>query len=444
MQQVMREIVNGAYRISGEARDYDPLLERVGDARLVLLGEATHGTHEFYRIRAEISQRLIEEKGFHAVAVEADWPDAFRVHNFVRGRGDDSNPDQALGSFERFPRWMWRNTDVHDFVVWLRGYNASTSRKVGFYGVDLYSLNRSIESVLRYLDKVEPEAAKRARERYGCFDHYGDDSQLYGYTTALGMSKTCEDEVVHQLVDLQRRAADLAMRDGRVAEDEFFSAEQNARVVRNAERYYRAMFSDRLSTWNLRDQHMAETIDNLLDHLDARVGRSKIIVWEHNSHLGDARATEMSARGELNVGQLVRLKYASETVLVGFTTYSGSVRAADNWDSPDKIKRVRPGLPGSYEELFHEAGIPAFLLVFDGHAELARGLADPRLERAIGVIYRPETERLSHYFHARLPHQFDAVIHVDETRAVVALGGPEERASHVVEHEPAETFPSGV
>ncbi len=433
-----------AHPLTGAAEGYDPLLEQIGDARFVLLGEASHGSHEFYRERAEITKRLIEEKGFTAVAVEADWPDAYRVNRFVRGVGDDATPDEALGGFKkRFPTWMWRNADVLDFVGWLRAHNdglPAGAPKTGFYGIDLYSLGASIEAVIGYLDKVDPEAAKRARQRYGCFEHFRQDAQAYGYAASFGAAEPCEDEVVAQLVELQRRAAELAGRDGRVAEDEYFYAEQNARLVKNAEEYYRSMFRGRVSSWNLRDRHMAETLDALVAHLDRGGRRTKAVLWAHNSHLGDARATEMGEGGEWNVGQLVRERYGDDAVLVGFSTYTGTVTAADDWDEPPKRKHVRPGLPGSYEALFHETGLPRFLLPLrDGGAAVA-GLREPRLERAIGVIYRPETERFSHYFHARLPEQFDAILHFDETRAVepLELDAGEEAG------EPPETFPSTV
>src|SRR5919106_1824742 len=259
-----------SHPLSGSSRDYDPLLEMIGDARLVLLGEASHGSHEFYRERARITQRLIEERGFTVVAVEADWPDAYRVNRWVRGTGSDTVAAEALGDFVRFPRWMWRNRDVLAFVSWLRDHNDALppgGRKAGFYGLDLYSLFSSIEAVIRYLEQVDPEAARRARYRYGCFDHFGEDSQAYGYAAEVGMSPTCENEAVHQLLDLQRRAADLSRRDGRIPEDEFFYAEQNARLVKNAEVYYRTMFRGRVSSWNLRDTHMADTVDALVSHL---------------------------------------------------------------------------------------------------------------------------------------------------------------------------------
>ena len=299
-----------AHPLTGAGGDYNPLLELVGDARFVLLGEASHGTHEFYRERAQITKRLIKEKGFTAVAVEADWPDAYRVNRYVRARGNDQESVDALAGFKRFPTWMWRNADVLDFTGWLRAHNdslTSDSTKVGFYGLDLYSLHASMEAVLGYLDRVDPEAAKRARYRYSCFDHFGEDTQAYGYAASFGLAETCEDEVLGQLIELRRRAAEYASRDGHVAADEFFFAEQNARLVHNAEEYYRSMFHGRISSWNLRDQHMVETLEALVKHLEAQSGSAaKVVVWAHNSHLGDARATEMGEAGELNVGQLVR------------------------------------------------------------------------------------------------------------------------------------------
>ena len=433
---------DSARPLTGADADYDPLLELIGDARFVLLGEASHGTYEFYRERAEITKRLIREKGFTAVAVEADWPDTYRVYQYVRGRSGDADADAALSGFKRFPTWMWRNTVVRDFVEWLRAHNeglAAGTPRVGFYGLDLYSLSASIESVITYLDKIDPAAAQRARERYGCFQFFGHDTESYGYATSFGVAEPCEDEVVGQLVELQRRAAEYAQRDGRVAEDEFFSAEQNARLAKNAEAYYRAMFRGRNESWNLRDRHMAETLDALVGHLERQGEPARVVLWAHNSHLGDARATEMGQGGEVNVGQLVRERYGCEAVLVGFSTYTGTVTAAADWGGAAERKRVRPGLPDSYETLFHEVGRPGFLLSLrDGPA--VPGLRKARLERAIGVIYRPETERYSHYFYARLPEQFDAILHFDETRAVEPL----ERSAGWESGEVPETFPSGV
>ncbi|HEX6087888.1 MAG TPA: erythromycin esterase family protein [Thermoanaerobaculia bacterium] len=413
------------------ATNYDALLQRIGDATIVCIGEASHGTHEFYRERATITQRLLTEKGFQAVAVEADWPDADRVNRWVRGLSDDAEATDALAGFRsRFPTWMWRNADVLDFVGWLRDFNEQRpeERRAGFYGIDLYSLFSSIEAVIDYLEQVDPEAARRARERYSCFDHFGEEAQSYGYAAAFGAAESCQEEVVKQLTELTRRRSD---------DEHLFSAEQNARLVANAEEYYRSMFGGRVSSWNLRDRHMADTIDAIVTHLGRRGQPAKLVIWAHNSHLGDARFTEMGEQGELNVGQLMRERYGENAVLIGFSTYSGTVTAADDWDSPALRKRVRPGLPGSYEEKLHElASEPYYLLLRDD----AQELMGPRLQRAIGVIYRPETERHSHYFHARLPRQFDAIIHIDHTRAVEPL----EREPTWSGDEPPETYPSGI
>jgi erythromycin esterase-like protein/predicted phosphoribosyltransferase len=431
-----------AVRLSGGANDYDALLAGIGNARVVMIGEASHGTHEFYRERALITRRLIEEHGFAAVAVEADWPDAYRVNRYVRGAGSDEDAIEALAGFGRFPTWMWRNADVLDFVGWLRAHNDAQplDQRVGFYGLDLYSLRTSIEAVLAYLDKVDPEAARRARVRYACFDQFGGEMQAYGYAAAFGLSATCEREVVAELLALQRRRAEYASRDGRVAADDFFFAAQNARLVRNAEEYYRTMFRGRADSWNLRDQHMSETVRELLAFLEQRRPGARIVLWAHNSHLGDARATDMGHAGELNVGQLVRDHFGESAVNVGFTTYTGTVTAASEWDAPAERKHVRPALAGSYERLFHETGVPRFMLPLRSDPVLASALEGPHLERAIGVIYLPHTERQSHYFHARLPEQFDFVIHVDETRAVE----PIERTARWESGELAETYPSGL
>jgi erythromycin esterase-like protein/adenine/guanine phosphoribosyltransferase-like PRPP-binding protein len=432
-----------AHTLTGAARDYDPLMGRIGEAGFALLGEASHGTHEFYCERAEITKRLIKERNFTAVAVEADWPDAYRVNRYVRGVSGDVDAAEALADFRRFPTWMWRNTVVVEFIEWLRAHNnalAPGAAKVGFYGLDLYSLHASMKAVLRYLEKVDPEGAQRARERYSCFDHVGGDTQAYGLMTRLKLSKSCEEEVVSQLVDLQRWAAEYARRDGRWAEDELFYAEQNARLAKNAEAYYRSVFLEEVSSWNLRDRHMAETLDALVEHLGRNGARAKVAVWEHNSHLGDARATDMGRRGELNVGQLTREKYGGDAVLVGFTTHHGTVTAASDWDKPAERKRVRPALPGSYEALFHASQAARFLLIWSEGDPLAQRLRDSKLERAIGVIYRPDTERQSHYFQARLPDQFDAVLHFDETRAVEPL----EYTAEWEAGELPETFPFAV
>ena len=428
--------------LTGAAGDYDSLLAAVGDAQVVLLGEATHGTHEFYRERALITQRLIVEKGFAAVAVEADWPDAYRVNRYVRGASLDADAVEALGDFRRFPAWMWRNADVLDFIGWLRSHNDAVpvDRRAGFYGLDLYSLHASMRAVIAFLQSIDPAAAQRARARYGCFDRFGDEIQDYAHAAGLGLEASCERDVVAQLIELRRQAAEYARRDGRLGADDLFVAEQNARVVRNAEAYYRTMVGGRVESWNLRDRHMTDTLEELVTHLSGAGRQARVVVWAHNSHLGDARATEMGNHGELNVGQLVRERFGARSLSVGFTTHTGTVTAATEWDGPAHRRHVRPSLAGSYERLLHETGVPRALLPLRTDLDLASALAGPHLERAIGVLYVPRSERRSHYFHARLAEQFDYVIHIDETRAVEPL----ERTAAWDVGETAETFPSGL
>ena len=439
-----------AVALASSTADDDGLIELLANARFALIGEASHGSDEFYRERAALTRRLIVERRLDAVAVEADWPDAYRVNRYVRGVGDDGSgvgddgsAVAALGDFARFPTWMWRNTVVAEFVDWLRRHNATLApaARVGFYGLDLYSMFTSIQAVLAHLDRVDPAAARRARDRYACFDRFAEDSQAYGYATRFDLDASCEQAVVAQLRELVARSGEVSrgLADGDA--DAYFHAEQNARLVKNAEGYYRAMFSSRVSSWNLRDRHMAETLDALDGHLARRRGRpARFAVWAHNSHLGDARATEMGEGGELNLGQLVRERHGAAAALVGFSTHHGTVTAASDWDEPAETKQIRPGLDGSYEALFHDVGHPRFRLVLRGNDELARALAAPRLQRAIGVIYRPETERHSHYFQTRLPRQFDAMIHLDATLALEPL---DRRATPAGADAP-EAYPSGV
>lgn len=443
---LLRVLDRNAVRLNStdgaNAADIDAIVERIGDARIVCIGEASHGTHDFYATRAAITRRLIETRGFRAVTIEGDWPDARRIDRFVRGIRDDRDADAALSGFRRFPQWMWRNTVVRAFVTWLHDHNLARSpaERCGMYGLDLYSLHASIDAVLRYLERVDPPAARRARERYSCFEMVGgDDPQAYGYVASRGVIETCEDDVIRQLVELRHCADEYTARDGWRADEEFFSAEQNARLVANAERYYRAMFRGRVSSWNLRDTHMVETLDAVVDRLERDGGDARVCVWAHNSHLGDARATAMGRGGEINVGQLVREHYGKESCLVGFSTYSGTVTAAHDWDEPADRRIVRPGLAGSVEQLMHRTHIPAFLLDLRQPA-LRAALSDWRLERAIGVIYRPETERMSHYFDTNLPNQFDLFIHFDETKALEPL----ERTARWDAGELPETYPFAV
>jgi erythromycin esterase-like protein/predicted phosphoribosyltransferase len=437
-------------RIAVEAPDGVPPLQEldqlIGDARVVLIGESSHGTHEFYQARAEITKWLIDCKGFLGVAAEADWPDAYRVNRFVRGIGEDANAEEALRGFERFPTWMWRNTVVHGFADWLRERNGRVEarRQAGFYGLDLYSLHRSMQDVIAYLEKVDPQAAARARQRYSCFDHASadDDGQAYGFAAAFGAGQSCEQQAVERLIEFQRNSVDYARRVGLLAEDEAFYAERNAHVVRNAEVYYRAMFSGRVNSWNLRDQHMGDTLSALLEHLDHDdAGRSRIVVWAHNSHVGDAQATEVYSEGQTTLGTLARDLFPGKTRLIGMSTYTGTVTAASEWGGMAERKTVRPGLPNSVEELFHETDTGAlYVKMRDDGRPSAEPLDDVRLGRAIGVIYLPETERQSHYFHVRPADQFDAMIHIDNTRALEPL----ELSSQWIAGDLHETYPSGL
>lgn len=420
-------------------RDYDALLQMVGDRPFVLLGEASHGTHEFYAMRADITRRLIVEHGFDAVAVEADWPDAYRLNRYVRGQSD-GGLDDAFGDFQRFPTWMWRNSDVRTFIGWLHAHNAARPAlaRTGFYGLDLYSLYRSAEAVIEYLQGIDPEQAANARRLYACLDHVREP-QDYAYEAAHGLRPPCRAAAAVLLAELVRNAPEYLAGDGSAAQDEQFFAERNAHVVLNAERYYREIFGGRVNTWNLRDAHMVDTLLALHGHLRAAGRRGRIVVWAHNSHLGDARATEMGRRGEWNVGQLVRERAgAAQAVLVGFTTYTGYVTAARDWDAPAERRWVRPAHADSCEHLFHRSGCDRFFLPLrDGLAGL---LSAPMLERAIGVVYRPESERASHYFEASVGAQFDAVFHLDETTAVE----PFDATEHWQHHEVPDTYPSGL
>ncbi|MGN6703250.1 MAG: erythromycin esterase family protein [Burkholderiaceae bacterium] len=444
--------IRAAARTMRDDEDVGAIVDLIGDARIVLLGEATHGTQEFYRTRAAITLRLIAEKGFDAIAAEADWPDALRVSRFLRGdRPDRENGsrggrdiDGALAGFRRFPRWMWRNTEILALIEQLREHNAGVdvNRRIGFFGLDLYSLRASMEAVVGYLDRHDPQAAAEARRRYACFDHFAEEPQHYGYAVASGEQPSCEDEAVRQLLQMSEELRQAMARDAEPAGfDELFYAEQNARVARNAEAYYRAMFSRRDNSWNVRDTHMADTLDTLCEHLSRCSGRpARLVVWAHNSHIGDARATEMSEQGECNVGQLVRERHGTlETFLVGFSMHAGTVTAASDWNAPAGRKTVLPSREDSYERLFHDTGLGRFVLPVRGHP-VAEVLARRRLQRAIGVVYRPQTERMSHYYHADLSHQFDAIVHIDSTRAVQPL----DRPAQWERDRPADTYPSGI
>jgi protein-L-isoaspartate(D-aspartate) O-methyltransferase len=412
--------------------EFGALFDRFAKARVVLLGEASHGTSEFYRARAAITRRLIERHGFTIVAAEADWPDAASLDRLARGRPE---PADAEPPFRRFPTWMWRNTDVEAFIGWLREHNRNleTSRQAGFYGLDLYNLNGSIRAVIDYLEKVDPEAAKVARERYGCLTPWGASPQSYGRMALTSGFALCEDAVVTMLRDLNARRMDYAAHDG----DQFLDASANARLVKNAEVYYRAMYHGAAESWNIRDRHMFETLCQLLD---AKGPQAKAVVWAHNSHIGDARHTDMGeVREQLNIGQLCRERFGDEAALIGFGTHAGTVACADDWDEPMQVKRVTPSRPDSYERLAHDSGVPQFLLDLrqGAHEDLRYRLLQPRLERFIGVIYRPETERWSHYSECQIPRQFDAYVWFDETTAVTPLPTRQQAG-------PDETYPFGL
>lgn len=413
--------------------DLGPLLERIGDARVVLLGEASHGTHEYYTWRAEITRRLVREKGFSFVAVEGDWPDCYRVNRFVKGYpGAVDDPDEALEVYHRWPTWMWANEEVRDLIGWMRDHNARLpdERKVGFYGLDVYSLWDSLHEVMGFLRKRDPDAFATARRALKCFEPYGEDAQEYARATVL-VPDSCQDEVV-ELLGTVRAAAERADGDGR---DGAFVAEQNALVVKNAEAYYRAMVRSDESSWNVRDRHMAETLDRLLAHHGPG---ARAVVWEHNTHIGDARYTDMADDGMVNIGQLARDRYGEgETVLVGFGSYRGTVIAGRYWDAPWQEVTVPPAREGSWEEVLHRASAEDKLFVF--RQPPPAEMADWRGHRAIGVVYRPQYEHLGNYVPTVLPRRYDAFLYVDETRALRPLS----RSAGTDEEEVPETYPSG-
>jgi erythromycin esterase-like protein len=408
--------------LRGVKQDFDTLLNKIGDSRIVMLGEASHGTQEFYATRARLTQRLIEEKGFSAVAIEGDWPDAYQVNRYVRG--GIGSALSALDGFKRFPTWMWRNTEVLDFISWLRDFNdhQKNSAKTGFYGLDVYSLHTSMSEVVRYLRKVDPALATIARERYACLDPFVEDSQAYALSAHF-MSESCEQEVVDTLLDLQHRRLQYQALDSKEA---YFEAEINALAALHAEQYYRLMLHGGATTWNLRDRHMVEVLNRLLRHLGPE---SKVVLWEHNSHIGDFRATYEGAGGYVNVGQLLREQFDQACFAVGFGTYQGTVTAATGWDQAPEFKRVPPAKPGSYEFIFHQANVPHFYLDWDEPVAGSmpdRFLYETHDERAIGVVYDPDRERAGNYVPSRLAKRYDAYFFFDETFAVEPLDiGPE-------------------
>ena len=412
-----------AVPLSGVDEDYDDLMALVADHQFVLLGESTHGTREFYRERARLTRRLIEEKGFTVVVLEADWPDSYDVNDFIHGRGPATATD-ALATFTRFPRWMWANQQMAELLEWMRAFNRTergVANPVGLYGMDLYSVEESMDDVVAFLRDSDPAAAARAAERYRCLAPYRDAMDRYAVDVASGRKRSCADAVLAQFEELGGRLADAGA-GGRPGDDQLVSAWQNARVAVNGEAYHRSALAGGVASWNRRDLHMADTIDAVSRHLNQGAARpAKVVVWAHNSHLGDARATERAERGELNVGQLMRQRHDGRSVLIGFTTYAGTVRAASSWGEEGRERVLKPARPDSFAALFHHLGIPAFSLRLRNAAETLPSLQPRRLERFVGVIYAPQTERQSHYFETDLARQYDAVVHVDHTSAVAPL-----------------------
>jgi erythromycin esterase-like protein len=415
--------------LRGGPADYDTLLQLVGNNRFVLLGESTHGTLEFYRERARLTRRLIEERGFTVVVIEADWQDTYDVNEFAHGRGPAS-VDEALRTYERFPTWMWGNTEFRDLVAWMRHYNATEAgrrRPVGVYGMDVYGVDEAMADVLAFTKAHGAATYARAEQRYRCFERYRRRSmELYGQDVLSGRTRSCAEPAAAQFQELGELVSQQS--DQRPGDERLFSAWQNARVVMNGEAYYRTALTGGVASWNLRDRHMADTIDALSSHLGPNESEpAKLLVWAHNSHLGDARMTERTEIGELNVGQLMRQRHDGLTVIVGFTTYEGTVRAANTWGGPDEERALRPALRDSFSALFHAIGLDAFLLRLRGNPGLQEALAGRRPQRFVGVIYMPATERRSHYFDTDLAHQYDAVIHIDRTTALPALPMAERR-----------------
>jgi erythromycin esterase-like protein len=422
LQQAIRSTLDPLAGIAARER-FAPLLQQIGNASIVMLGEATYGAHQCQRARAQITQLLIEEKGFNAVALEADWADTQRAHRYVHHQSDDPNAEEALGNFQHFPHWVWRNQDVADFLEWLHEMNHQrpATARIGFYGLDLYSYARSLQTVMRYLEKVNQAAAQQARYRYSCFEQFDQDPQQCGYAPGYGLSQDQEEEAIAHLLLSNKQTLDQLRQSGFLIPNDPFFAEQIERLFHHSEFYYRELVLGRNHSWNLHDRHLFDSLLMLIHHLSRQVGEPKIVVWTHNSHVGDARFTEMSTRGEISLGQLVRETYGSKACAIGFTAYSGAITAAAEWGGDMEQKELRPALPESYEALFHSLEEEAFSLNLHDPA-VRDDLRKARLERAIGAIYRPQTERISHYFYTQLSQQFDLVLHFDRTDPVIPLG----------------------
>jgi len=419
---LINTIRNTAYPLSNDPKSYYPLLDRIADAHFVLLGEATHGTSQFYTARAQITSLLIKEKRFNVIAIEADFPEVQPINQFLKSNQIRNSAAESLDGFRRFPVWMWKNKEMLSFIEQLKSINLQKSpeSKVAFYGLDLYSMYLSIEAVISYLDKVDPDAAAMARKRYACFYRYGNDDDSYGQAMNY-VKENCQKQVIEQLLELQKKRNEYLQKNNLQGNEELFYAEQNAKVAKDAEQYYREMFSRRAKTWNLRDLHMADMVEEVSNHIKKINGSAKIVVWAHNSHVGNALATEFSESEELSLGQLVLYRHWGDCYLVGFTTYNGTVAAASQWGAKVEKKTLNPAIDGSYEELFHNTDIKTFLLDFNDLPSDLEAFKQNHLERSVGVVYTPESERVSHYFNARMADQFHAVIHIDSTSAVEPL-----------------------
>jgi len=415
---LVRAVAAAAVPLTGAAGDYAKLMPAMADARFVLLGESTHGTHEYYLERARISEQLIREHGFGAIAIEGDWTPTLRVDRYVRGLGNDTSAEQALSGYTRFPRWMWRNAEFRDLVERVRAHNLTLppERRVGIYGMDVYDLDEAADAVVAYLRQADPAATARAQRQYRCFAPYRGDTHAYGEASRRP-ARSCQEEAAAAQAEVAR----LPRPAGAAAAEAHFSAVRSAASVVAAEEYFRTVYAGSMA-WNVRDQRMSQNVHAIAEHVGALSGRpGKVAIWSHNTHSGDARATFAANRGELNLGQLLRQRHGNGAFLLGFFSYAGSVMAAPDWDQPNRVYDMRPALPGSYSALFHQVGVPNFSLLLRGDAELSRQLGGTMLERAIGVVYRPETERESHYFEARLAEQFDAAIFFDRSTALRPL-----------------------
>lgn len=427
--EITQKIKNEAIVLDEKA--YTKLLDNIGEAQIVLLGEATHGTHEFYDIRAHITKKLILEKNFTIIAIEGDWPDAYRINSYIHNHAVGDARD-TLRAFDRFPTWMWQNIPMVHLIEWLKIHNQKQqSQKVYFYGLDLYSLYKSIDTVIAYLEKIDPKLAGEAKKRYACLEQFRHDPTVYGYSIFSQLSESCQKEIVTELKKLEELEWHL-IQEKKSSPNEMFYVLQNARVIKNSEAYYRSLFINEVSNWNLRDHHMMETVEEI----NAYHKNPKIIIWAHNSHIGNAAATQMSVQGEFNIGQLVKEKFGEKSYSLGFTTYNGTVSAASDWHMPVERKIIRDALPHSYEDLFHTIKVPQFFLPLEDKNIVPEKL----LERAIGVVYAPQTERQSHYFYASLAHQFDGIIHYDTTTALEPL----EKTAQWIKGEIPETYPSGL